>query len=143
MDIVSSEKRSQMMSSIKNKNTKPEIIVRKIIFDLGFRYRLNQKIGNTKPDLVLKKWNTCIFVHGCFWHQHHNCKISSLPKSNKEFWEKKLRSNIDRDKKNIHYLNNLGWNVGVIWECFTRKKNIDPLILKSKIMSSNSWELDC
>ena len=69
MDIVSSEKRSQMMSSIKNKNTKPEIIVRKIIFDLGFRYRLNQKIGNTKPDLVLKKWNTCIFVHGCFWHQ--------------------------------------------------------------------------
>ena len=143
MDIVSSEKRSQMMSSIKNKNTKPEIIVRKIIFDLGFRYRLNQKIGNTKPDLVLKKWNTCIFVHGCFWHQHHSCKISSLPKSNIEFWKNKLRSNIERDKKNTHYLNNLGWNVGIVWECFTRQKSIDPHILKSKIMSSNSWELDC
>jgi len=141
MDIVSSEKRSQMMSSIKNKNTKPEIIVRKIIFNLGFRYRLNQKIGNTKPDLVLKKWNTCIFVHGCFWHQHHSCKISSLPKSNIEFWKNKLQNNIDRDKENINNLNNLGWNVGIIWECFTRKKNISGSKLKEHIISGKSWEI--
>ena len=142
MDIVSKQKRSKMMSSIKNKNTKPEMIIRQMLYGMGFRYRLNKKIGNCRPDICLKKWNLCIFIHGCFWHQHQNCNISSLPKSNKEFWKKKLKSNIERDQRNISYLKNLGWNVGVIWECFTRKKNIDPCILKSKIMSSNSWELN-
>ena len=141
MDIVSSKKRSQMMSSIKHKNTKPELVIRKIIFNLGFRYRLNQKIGKTKPDIVLKKWNLCIFVHGCFWHQHQNCKISSKPKSNTDFWNDKLKSNVIRDQKNITELKELGWNVGVIWECFTREKNPKQQILKQYITSRTFWEL--
>lgn len=141
MDVVSKEKRSKMMSSIKHKNTKPELVIRKIIFNLGFRYRLNQKIGKTKPDIVLKKWNLCIFVHGCFWHQHQNCKISSKPKSNTAFWNDKLKSNVTRDQKNILELKELGWNVGVIWECYTRKKNHNPKILIKNITSKNLWEL--
>ena len=141
MDIVSSKKRSQMMFSIKHKNTKPELVIRKIIFNLGFRYRLNQKIGKTKPDIVLKKWNLCIFVHGCFWHQHQNCKISSKPKSNADFWNHKLKSNVIRDQKNITELKELGWNVGVIWECFTRGKNPKQQILKQNITSRTFWEL--
>ena len=141
MDIVSSKKRSQMISSIKYKNTNPKLVIRKIIFNLGFRYRLNQKIGKTKPDIVLKKWNLCIFVHGCFWHQHQNCKISSKPKSNTDFWNDKLKSNVIRDQKNITELKELGWNVGVIWECFTRGKNPKQQILKQYITSRIFWEL--
>ena len=141
MDIVSKEKRSNMMSGIKSKNTKPEMIVRKLIFNLGFRYRLNQKIGNTKPDIVLKKWNLCIFIHGCFWHQHNNCKISSKPKSNTTFWNKKLNSNIIRDKNNTEYLKVNDWNVGIIWECFTREKLNSGDILKEHITSGKCWEI--
>ena len=141
MDVVSKEKRSKMMSSIKNKNTKPELVIRKLIFSLGFRYRLNQKIGNTKPDIVLKKWNLCIFVHGCFWHQHQNCKISSKPKSNEDFWNEKLKKNVIRDQKNILELQKTGWNVGIIWECFTRENNPNKKILKQKITSKKFWEL--
>ena len=141
MDVVSKEKRSKMMSSIKNKNTKPELVIRKLIFNLGFRYRLNQKIGNTKPDIILKKWNLCIFVHGCFWHQHQNCKFCSRPKSNIMFWNKKLDNNILRDRSNIQYLKNVGWNVGIIWECFTRKKIINQNLLRNYIISGKSWEI--
>ena len=130
-----------MMSSIKNKNTKPELVVRRIIFNLGFRYRLNQKIGNTKPDIILKKWNLCIFVNGCFWHQHENCKISVKPKSNVIFWNKKLEGNIIRDKNNVKYLKSIGWHVGIIWECFTREKFISAEILKEYIKSGRSWEI--
>ena len=102
MDIVSKEKRSQMMSNIKGKDTKPEITVRKYLHRHGFRFRLHQKDLPGKPDIVLKKYKTCIFVEGCFWHRpfKDRCSNCRLPKSNKDFWRTKLSSNIERDQKN-------------------------------------------
>ena len=99
MDIVSADKRSLMMSGIRSKNTKPELAVRKFIFSLGYRYRINKRILGTRPDIILTKWKLCIFVHGCYWHRHKNCKLASNPKSNQEFWNKKFNDNIKRDKK--------------------------------------------
>ena len=92
MDIVSTTKRSEMMSNIKSRNTQPELLVRRYLHGKGFRYRLNQKISGFRPDIVLRKYKTCIFIHGCFWHRHEGCKLASTPKSNSEFWEKKLEA---------------------------------------------------
>jgi len=109
-----------MMANIKNRNTKPELLVRRYLHGKGFRYRLNQKISGFRPDIVLKKYSTCIFVHGCFWHRHEGCKLASNPKSNSEFWEKKFKSNTKRDEKAITTLKEEGWKIGVIWECAVR-----------------------
>ena len=108
------------MATAQSKNTKPEIAVRKRLHELGFRFRLHQKIGNVRPDIILKSYNTCIFVHGCFWHRHENCSLSSSPKSNEEFWQKKFEANIRRDQRNLVQLASQGWNVGIVWECFIR-----------------------
>ena len=116
------------MSKIKSKDTKPELYIRKKLFSLGFRYRLQKKINGTKPDIVLKKYKLCIFINGCFWHQHSNCKLSYIPKTNKLFWKKKFQNNKNRDKKNYNILRNTGWRILVIWECYIRKniiKNTD------------------
>ena len=123
-DIYDKQKRSQMMSKIKSKDTKPELYIRKKLFSLGFRYRLQKKINGTKPDIVLKKYKLCIFINGCFWHQHSNCKFSYIPKTNKLFWEKKFQNNKNRDKKNYNILRNTGWRILVIWECYIRKNMI-------------------
>lgn len=129
MDKITTEKRSWNMSRIGSKNTKPEITVRKKLFSLGFRFRLHNKKLPGNPDVVLKKFNTVIFVHGCFWHQHRNCIEASKPKTNSKFWSVKLKKNTERDNKNIQKLKKLGWNVLVIWECETEKGDI----LNSKI----------
>ncbi|MCK5708099.1 MAG: DNA mismatch endonuclease Vsr [Candidatus Aureabacteria bacterium] len=132
MDHLSKNKRSWNMSRIRSTNTKPEMIVRKVAHSLGFRYSLHRKDLPGKPDLVLKKHKTVIFVHGCFWHQHKNCKRANVPKSNFEYWEAKLNRNIERDKKNKRELKKLGWKIIIIWECET--KNTEKLIKKiSKI----------
>ena len=110
------------MAGISGKNTKPEIVVRKMLFANGYRFRLNKKIGNVRPDIILPKWSLCIFVHGCFWHQHPNCKLASRPKTNTEFWDKKFADNTQRDMRNLEDLTNLGWEVEVIWECETKDK---------------------
>ena len=120
MDVVSKEVRSKMMSAVRHKDTKPEITVRKYIHSLGFRFRLHKRIGPTRPDITLSKWNFCIFVHGCYWHRHKECKLASTPKTNKMFWEKKFQENTARDQKNISHLNSNGWKVLVIWECSIR-----------------------
>ena len=128
VDIFDKTKRSQIMSKIKSKDTKPELYIRKKLFSLGFRYRLQKKINGTKPDIVLKKYKLCIFINGCFWHQHSNCKLSYIPKTNKLFWKKKFQNNKNRDKKNYNIVRNTGWRILVIWECYIRKniiKNID------------------
>lgn len=116
-DIVTPAKRSEMMSGIKGKNTKPEIFVRKLLFSLGYRYRLGRKDLPGKPDIVLPKYNAVIFVHGCYWHGHEMCHLFRMPKSRQEFWDKKISGNIIRDKKNITRLEALGWRVCVVWEC--------------------------
>ena len=116
------------MAAIKSKNTKPEIAVRKMLHALGYRFRLHRKDLPGSPDIVLPKYKTVIFVHGCFWHRHENCKFASTPKTRKEFWENKFNENMKRDKNNFKELKKLNWNLLVIWECET--KNINLLIKK-------------
>jgi DNA mismatch endonuclease Vsr len=120
-DIFSQEKRSEIMSKVKSKNTKPEIWVRTFLFSLGFRYRKNDKRYAGTPDLVLPKYKTIIFIHGCFWHGH-DCKKGSLPADNADFWREKIAKNKIRDKKNQEILINSGFHVIVIWECELKNK---------------------
>jgi len=115
-DIVSKKKRSQMMAGIKGKNTKPEVAIRKALFSKGYRYRLHKKSLPGKPDLVLAKYNTVIFIHGCFWHRH-GCHLFKWPSTRPEFWKDKINGNKARDLKHFKELSELKWRVLVIWEC--------------------------
>ena len=117
MDIWSKMKRSEVMSNIRSTNTKPEIIIRSLLFRNGYRFRIHQKTLPGKPDIVFAKYRTVIFVHGCFWHNHSKCKEGRIPSSNSVFWKEKLKKNINRDKVNISKLKDLGWKVIVVWEC--------------------------
>jgi len=117
MDVHDKKTRSYNMSRIKGKNTKPEELVRKYLFAQGFRYRKNDKRLPGSPDIVLPKYKTVIFVNGCFWHGHTDCKYFVWPKSNEEFWRHKITNNIQRDIKKRHLLESQGWRVLVIWEC--------------------------
>jgi DNA mismatch endonuclease (patch repair protein) len=116
-DIYSRKVRSKIMASIPSKETKPEITVRSFLFKQGFRFRNNVNILLGKPDIVLPKYRTVIFVNGCFWHGHKKCKASALPETRKEFWTNKLKANIDRDKRNIRELKKAGWKTIIIWQC--------------------------
>jgi DNA mismatch endonuclease (patch repair protein) len=116
-DVFSKEKRSWIMSRVKGKDSLPEMIVRRYLHSLGFRYRLHVKQLPSKPDIVLPKYKTIILIHGCFWHGHKNCKKASLPKSRTEWWQKKIETNFKNDKKNENALRKLGWNVIVVWQC--------------------------
>jgi len=108
------------MGRIKGKDTGPELFVRKELFAKGFRFRVNDKRYPGTPDIVLPKYNTVVFVHGCFWHGHPNCKRAKLPDTNTEFWAAKIAKNIARDHKNIEDLRALGWQVVVVWDCELR-----------------------
>lgn len=130
MDIWDKKKRSEVMSKIRSKNTKPEMVLRKALFAKGFRYRINYKKLSGKPDIVLPKYKTAIFVHGCFWHGHENCKISHIPKSNTEFWEHKISTNRERDKNNIMQILSLGWKVLTVWECEISQKTLPNILDK-------------
>lgn len=122
-DRLSVEARSRIMRAIKDKNTKPEQVARKVLFADGYRYRLHSKQLPGKPDLSFPMRKKVIFVHGCFWHQHDNqkCPIRVVPSSNKAYWEPKLRRNIARHAENISALHKLGWKALVIWECELRR----------------------
>ena len=120
MDNRSKEVRSKNMSRIPSKNTKPEDTVRKFLFKEGFRYRKNDASLPGKPDIVLPKYKTVVFVNGCFWHAHEGCKWFVPPKSNTEFWEKKFSYNIERDRNNYKKLEEMGWQVLIVWECEIR-----------------------
>lgn len=111
------------MSKIKGKKTKPEEITRKFLFSKGFKYRINDKRYPGKPDIVLPKYHTIIFIHGCFWHGHENCRAAKLPETNTDFWTKKITDNIVRDKINIQKLRNEGWKVIVVWLCEIKNKS--------------------
>ena len=117
MDRISKERRSWNMSRIQSENTKPEKIVRSILHRLGFRFRIHRKDLAGKPDIVLARYNSVIFVHGCFWHRHKDCKNASIPKTKKTFWEEKFKANIERDIKVKNELKSNGWRVLVVWEC--------------------------
>ncbi|HMN16787.1 MAG TPA: DNA mismatch endonuclease Vsr [Ignavibacteriaceae bacterium] len=105
------------MSKIRGKNTKPEMILRSELFKLGFRFRVHQKDLPGKPDIVLPKYKTAIFVHGCFWHYHKDCREGRIPTSNSKFWTEKLQRNISKDEANIKALRKAKWKVIVVWEC--------------------------
>ncbi len=117
------------MSRIRSTNTKPEEIVRKYLFSKGFRYRKNDKRYPGKPDIVLPKYKSMIFVNGCFWHGHEDCKYFVIPKTNTEFWVNKISKNIERDKQQAAELQEKGWNIIVIWECQLKPDKIDSTLL--------------
>ena len=119
-DIVDKATRSKMMAGIRGKDTKPEILVRRELHRRGFRYRLHGKKLPGSPDIVLPKWKTVVFVHGCYWHRHSSCKLSYPVKSNKEFWNNKFEANVKRDSNAYAALKEAGWRVIIIWECATR-----------------------
>lgn len=130
MDNVSKEKRSEIMSKIRSKNTTPEMKVRKLLHSMGYRFRLHRKDLPGKPDIVLPKYKTVIFVHGCFWHGHEGCRYAVIPKSNTHYWKNKITNNISRDKNNLILLSELNWKVLIIWEC--ELINLDLLTFKIK-----------
>lgn len=121
MDIVDPARRSWMMSGIRGKDTKPEILVRRFLHAHGYRYRLHRKDLPGKPDIVLPRLRACVFVHGCFWHHHPECRYAVLPKTRPDFWEAKLRANAERDQRTIRSLHDAGWSVFIVWECELRK----------------------
>lgn len=121
-DVLTPEQRHHCMSNIRNKNTKPEILVRKFLFANGFRFRVNVKTLPGTPDIVLKKYRTVIFVNGCFWHGHDDCKYFRLPKSNTEFWKTKIMANKERDLRDWGELKEMGWFVIQLWECQLKPK---------------------
>lgn len=127
MDVVDKETRSRMMATIRGRDTKPEITVRKYLHNSGFRFRLSPKNILGKPDIVLPKYRTVIFVHGCYWHRHLGCRFATKPKTNKLFWNKKFESNIARDKVVTKQLRKEGWKVLVIWECQMNDKRLQTL----------------
>ena len=119
MDIVSPDRRSKLMARIKGKNTGPELAVRRIIHGMGYRFRLHRRDLPGSPDLVLPRLKLALFVNGCFWHRHQNCKYAYTPKTNSEFWSRKFRNNVIRDERAKEALEGMGWRVVVIWECAT------------------------
>lgn len=121
-DIKTKEERSRNMAAIKSNDTKPEMLVRRYLHGCGFRYGLHNNNLPGKPDIVLRKYKTVIFIHGCFWHGHENCKYYRLPKSNVEFWESKIDANRARDKRVEAELQAKGWRVLIIWECELKTK---------------------
>jgi DNA mismatch endonuclease (patch repair protein) len=135
MDIWSKPERSEVMSRIRGKNTKPEMILRSQLFKKGFRFRVHKKDLPVKPDIVLPKYRTVIFVHGCFWHYHKDCREGRIPSTNSKFWTEKLQRNISKDEANIKALRKDKWKVQVIWECDIEKnleKTMKKLITKIK-----------
>lgn len=139
MDIWTKEKRSDVMSKIGSKNTKPELILRSALFKKGFRYRVHRKDLPGKPDIVLPKYKTIIFVHGCFWHYHKDCREGRIPSTNSNFWKTKLLKNVEKDEKNVKSLQEMGWKVMVVWECELEKhleEILEKLISEIKICQS-------
>jgi DNA mismatch endonuclease (patch repair protein) len=136
-DRINRERRSWNMSRIRSKDTKPEILLRKALHGVGFRYRLHDRKLLGSPDLVFPKYRAVIFVHGCFWHRH-GCKWTTMPSSREDFWNAKFAANVERDKNNMYKLQKLGWRVLIVWECALKVKNSD---LKNLISKVKAWLL--
>lgn len=128
MDKLTKEQRHHCMSAIKGKNTKPELLVRKFLFAHGFRYKLNHPHLPGHPDIVLRKYRTCIFVNGCFWHKHEGCKYFVVPKTRTDFWLNKINRNQERDKEVKKQLSKMGWHSITIWECELKPSNKDKTL---------------
>lgn len=145
------EQRHLCMSHVRSKNTKPEMLVRRFLFAHGFRFRIHVTILPGKPDIVLRKYKTIIFVNGCFWHGHENCRIYSFPKSNVEFWKNKIERNKERDLRERIQLRSMGWHVILLWECQLKPKvrfntlaglalTLNVIFLKNKGHKANDYK---
>lgn len=134
-DIFTKQARSRIMSGIRSKNTKPEILVRSVLHRNGLRFRLHQKDIPGCPDIVLTKYQALVFVHGCFWHQHNGCQKARMPQSNQGYWQPKLLGNVDRFRRNKSSLQKIGWRVFVIWEC--EVENLDNILRLVKNIRGN------
>lgn len=140
VDVVTPAVRSRMMAGIKGKNTKPELLIRKLLFFRGFRYRLHVKELHGKPDLVFPRYHAAVFIHGCFWHGH-DCHLFKWPKSREEFWRKKITGNKAADMRNYKILYENGWRILTVWECAVKgKSRLDSVFLSDKI---EKWLLSC
>ncbi len=139
-DVHDKATRSYNMSRVKNKNTKPEIIVRKFLHSKGFRFRLHDKNLPGKPDIILSKYKTVIFINGCFWHGHENCKYFTVPKTNSEWWKGKINGNIKNDVSVSDSLKKEGWKIIVIWTCQLKPKQLEGTLsnLESSLKSQSS-----
>jgi DNA mismatch endonuclease (patch repair protein) len=134
-DIVAPEVRSRMMSGIRGKNTKPELLVRKMLHAAGFRYRLHDKALPGKPDMVFPKYRAVILVHGCFWHGH-GCHLFRLPSTRTEFWKRKIDGNVERDREAVRKLRDTGWRVATVWECALKgKRRLQPDIVEKALVN--------
>jgi DNA mismatch endonuclease, patch repair protein len=132
-DVFTPEKRSEVMARIRGRDTKPELALRSLLHALGYRFTVNGPLNRSlpgRPDIVLPKRRTVIFVHGCFWHGHENCRHFRLPKSRSEWWTAKILGNCQRDLRNEKALRELGWHVVTIWECALRRKSDLPWLIK-------------
>lgn len=142
MDRIDKSTRSRIMASVKSKNTQLEIIVRKFLHSQGFRFRLHDSSLPGKPDVVLKKYRLCIFIHGCFWHHHDGCRFATIPKTNVEFWRNKFIKNRQRDIHNKTVLLETGWRVFELWQCGLKKNDESlewlPSYIKNDIFTL-SW----
>lgn len=138
VDNISQEERSITMAKVHSKNTKPEKLLRSLLFKQGFRFRICQKNLPGKPDIVLKKYKSVIFVHGCFWHGHENCRNARIPKSNVEFWKNKISRNKERFEEVRVLLTKLGWNIIVVWECELTKNQQDETLQRVKSILYNT-----
>ncbi|MHB1669841.1 very short patch repair endonuclease [Thiomonas sp.] len=120
VDVVSPADRSRMMASIKGKNSQPELLVRRLLFASGYRFRLHRRDLPGTPDIVMAGRKVAIFVHGCFWHMHQGCRYAKMPATRPDFWKAKFEANVERDRRAVERLRALGWRVLCIWECSTR-----------------------
>lgn len=141
MDRLSAKARSALMARVRSRNTAPEIAVRRLLHKMGCRFRLHREDLPGSPDVVLPKYRTAIFVHGCFWHRHSGCRRCSTPRSNVEFWEEKFRRNVLRDSQNLRQLEELGWRAAIIWECET--KSVSELEQKLHALLHQGGDIAC
>lgn len=133
-DKMTPSQRHYCMSRIHSKATKPELKVRQWLWRHGYRYRLNVKSVPGKPDIVMRKYRTAIFVNGCFWHGHEGCDKFKMPQTNREFWVSKIKRNQERDQRNYHVLHENGWQVIVVWECQLQPKMMEQTMLQVELM---------
>src|SRR3569833_6543 len=129
MDNLTPERRSWLMSQVRRSDTKPEIAVRRALHKMGLRFRLHSSSLPGRPDVVLPRWRTVIFVHGCYWHRHHRCRKTTTPSTNRAFWNQKFAANVERDRRCRRALRKAGWKVLVVWECQTA----DEHLLRSRL----------
>lgn len=134
-DHLTARERSKNMSRVRSRDTRPELMVRSLLHRAGYRFRVNRRDLPGKPDIVLPRYETVIFVHGCFWHRHRNCKRTTMPATRKRFWKAKFEQNVARDKRAKKALRKLGWKVIIVWECEVRR---DPAVAARRVIEKIS-----